>query len=100
MKGLIVSVYSDSYGRDKLSVIPETVKGLTVIDSAVSGPFEPSPDYPEVNLVRRVIGGQPYIHAVPKGATGTMFGGRFIYTTDSRLRAVCQYPIPLHDRKE
>jgi hypothetical protein len=28
------------------------------------------------------------------------FGGNFIYTSDSRLRNVCKYPIPLHDRNE
>ena len=36
---------------------------------------------------------------IPEG-TWTMFGGNFIYTSDSRLRAICPYPIPVHDRIE
>jgi hypothetical protein len=29
-----------------------------------------------------------------------MFGGNFIYTSDSRVREICAYPIPIHDRCE
>ncbi len=46
---------------------------------------------------------QTYMVAVPADipeGTWTMFGGNFIYTSDSRLRAICPYPIPVHDRIE
>ncbi len=47
--------------------------------------------------------GGTYVVAVPADipeGTWTMFGGNFIYTSDSRLRAICPYPIPVHDRIE
>jgi len=55
--------------------------------------------------------GNGYIHAEPfnvgsfneesgKPGRHKMFGGNFIYTSDSRLRKICDYPIPIHDRVE
>lgn len=65
------------------------------------------PQFVCLRLVRRRIGGRDYVHAEDMfmsrhgGRTGApMFGGNFIYTTDSRLRDICPYPIPVHDRFE
>lgn len=43
-----------------------------------------------------------YVYAAPVGETRhVMFGGNFVYTSDSRYRDfVCDYPIPVHDRIE
>jgi len=73
---------------------------FVLIDDEVAAPFEPSDDAPEINLVRRVIGGKPYVHAVPASLKGkqVMFGGNYITTSDSRFPN--QYPIPVHDRME
>lgn len=50
-------------------------------------------------LVRRKIYGEEYIHAVPRGEKRpTMFGGNFIFTSDSRFPNA--YPIAVHDRVE
>lgn len=39
--------------------------------------------------------------AVPYGEKRhVMAGGNFVYTSDGRFRAVCQYPISVHDRVE
>jgi len=60
-----------------------------------------------LKLVRRQLAGGEYIHAepifwsepeVPHGRP--MCGGNFIFTSDSRFRRVCEYPIPVHDRFE
>lgn len=63
-----------------------------------------------LRLVKREFGGGTYYHAESytgkaaifsrtDGATvGPLFGGTFIYTSDSRFPA--DYPIPLHDRYE
>lgn len=56
-----------------------------------------------VRIVRDTPCGRPYIHAEPvndpnKREIGYMFGGNFIYTSDSRFPE--DYPIPLHDRSE
>jgi len=74
-----------------------------LLDSAVSGPFEPDRKTPALRLVRRTISGKPYLHAeplmpVPEGMVGYMFGGNFIYTSDSRFPS--RYPIPVHDRMD
>lgn len=79
-----------------------TTDSFTLVDAMVKGPSMPSDEHPEINLVRRVIGGRDYVHAVPLSLAGkqTMFGGNFIHTSDSRFRAVNLYPIPIHDRVE
>lgn len=51
-----------------------------------------------LKIVRRIIAGEPYVHAQPYGDSRTYAaGGNFIYTSDSRFRAVCTYPISVHD---
>ena len=82
---------------------------VTILDSELvrhgGGIFSPDPDSPAVRLVRRVIGGVSYTHAepvMPEGAPDPcwMFGGTFIFTSDSRMTGIASYPIPLHDRSE
>lgn len=56
-----------------------------------------------IKIVRSTPCGRPYIHAEPvndpnRREVGYMFGGNFIYTSDSRFPE--NYPIPLHDRSE
>jgi hypothetical protein len=64
-----------------------------------------------VRLVRRTFAGSDYIHAAPvycpewqeekfRGSPWLQFGGNFLFSSDSRFRAICQYPIPIHDRVE
>lgn len=62
---------------------------------------------PILKVVRRILGGTPYLHAEPvnrpgQGSIGSwMAGGNFVYTSDSRYSEwVCQYPISVHDRTE
>lgn len=73
---------------------------FVLVDDAVQAPFKVSEEHPEINLVRRVIGGQPYIHAVPASLKGeqVMFGGNYIVCSDGRFPS--PYPIPVHDRVE
>lgn len=48
----------------------------------------------------KVVNGKPVV-TPPAGSVGPMFGGNFIYTSDSRFReAVGWQPIPVHDRVE
>jgi hypothetical protein len=59
-----------------------------------------------LRLVRRWAGTpNEYLHAEPIGEApdchvGPMAGGNFVFSSDSRFRAVCPYPIPVHDRYE
>ena len=79
----------------------ERFEQFTLVDPSVSGPFEPSKDSPEINI-RRINCGGEYIFAVPASLADkqVMAGGSFIYSSDSRFRDVCPYPIPIHDRVE
>lgn len=89
--GGISSIYRNLY------LIGEDIKeGNTTIDSD---------NIPEntVYLERRILfGKEEYLTAYPvsKKTDGKwyMFGGNFIYTSDSRFPS--NYPIPIHDRVE
>lgn len=107
LKGLHVSIYRDSDPCDctmgGVSSVAHGRTALTVVDDRIAGVFEADEEAPAVELVRREIGGQTYVHAKPYGETRhTMFGGNFLHTSDSRLREATgtSYPIPIHDRIE
>lgn len=102
-KGLIVSVLRDANGYDCTMQGPSSkLEKFTLIDDSVIAPFEPDEIAPEINLVRRTISGNEYVHAVPASLAGkqVMFGGNFIYCTDGRFRKTNPYPIAVHDRVE
>lgn len=101
-KGLLVHVLRHADGSDC------TNRGITSRHTMLilTGPgvpelFEVGPEHPEVVLVRRTIGGKPYLHArsaeIPEGRVA-MFGGNFVHTSDGRFPN--EYPIAVHDRTE
>src|SRR5690349_12806937 len=110
-KGLTVDVYSAaSYPRTAGQPLR-----YTLVHPDLDGPFEPTEDRPEVNLVVRNIGGQTIVHAEPAAGpegseqmVGPMAGGSYIGTTDSRWSSLLESilghrfygAIPLHDRWE
>jgi len=110
--GLLVSVYKDSSGTDCTNggVSSKDIKGLCLTN--VSGPFNPSDDYPAAILVVRHFGFGSVLSIVPeenfKGHH--MFGGNYASTSDSRFgeaaRKMLEQPeafigaIPIHDRFE
>lgn len=101
-KSLMVSVYKDSNGGDSTNDgISSKYNDLYLIGEGVSGPSE-SKDEQTVKLVKRNFPWGDYIHVEPliqpeKGKS-PMFGGNFIYSSDSRFPS--KYPIPIHDRFE
>lgn len=101
-KGLIVDVlrYRNGAMDCTLGGPSSRYEEFTLIDDDVQAPFAVCDERPEINLVRRTIGGKPYVHAVPASLKGkqVMFGGNYIVTSDSRFPH--QYPIPVHDRVE
>lgn len=108
-KGLIVNVFRTDYDATNLGITnsKDNVKRLTLIgseDCLVDEVFE---DIDENILVlkKRVFNNTEYLYAVPFKITidqsfmnGPMFGGNFIYCSDSRFPN--KYPIPVHDRFE
>ena len=96
MKGLTASIYRDDYSSS-INVMGK-VKKVTIIDRALPEIFEATEESPAVRIVRRNICGSEYIHAEPIEAGSYAFGGSYIACSDSRVRDINKYPIPLHDR--
>ena len=98
MKGLTAEILRGSY-TSSINVMKDSKK-VTIIDNALDGVFEATAneEAPAVRIVRRVLFGEEYIHAEPMAEGSYSAGGSFIYTSDSRVRAISKYPIPLHDR--
>lgn len=101
MRGLLVHVLRDAGGGSTNGGVSSTYDAFILVGPGVDGPFEPSDDCPALVLVRRNISGE-YLHVEPPaavgGMVGPMFGGNFVYTSDSRFPG--RYPIPVHDRYE
>jgi hypothetical protein len=72
------------------------------VHEAVEGPFQPNARAPRLELrwdngtYKAVVVSDPKLQ--DGKYAGPMFGGNFIYASDSRFP--CQYPIPVHDRFE
>ena len=107
-KGLLVEVYTAFDGVDCTAGGISSGKQHLILESYVdSGGCERQMNAPftgdETNTVRVVVGNiSGYVKAVPiktpKGMVGPMFGGNFIYSSDSRFPY--KYPVPIHDRFE
>lgn len=100
VKGLIATIFRSEYNSPTNVMYGK--KDVLIVDKEVPEIFGETKDRKAVKLVRREIGDKEYIHAVPmdlKDKRGNvMFGGTFIYSSDSRFPS--KYPIPLHDRVE
>lgn len=104
IKALPVDVFRNaSHKRDT------TARGFTyyndnanLVFDNVSSPFTVDEGEDYLVLKEKHVGGKKYLYAVPKSVLDakewSMFGGNFIYTSDSRFPS--QYPIPVHDRVE
>lgn len=96
----MVSVYRD--GSDcTANGVSRSNNHLLLVGKGVAEIFEESDDMPTVELVAAVQGGKT-IHAKPLGETRwCMFGGNFIYCSDSRFSELNNgHPIKIFDRIE
>lgn len=96
MKGLTANIYDCGF-IDGLSPIKH-VKQVTIIGEGMPELFTADKEHPAVKIVRRNIYGSEYVHAEPLEKGFYAFGGRYIASSDSRVRELNKYPIPLHDR--
>lgn len=99
MKGLLALIFRSSIGDCSHGGVSGRADRVVVVDNAMPGVFAPDARTPAVKLVQR----GKWLHAEPverRAGAGPMFGGTFIWSSDSRFRAVSEYPIPLHDRWE
>jgi hypothetical protein len=102
LSGLTANIYRSDYDSPTNKMYGKT--NVTIIDKEVPEIFKPNESRPAVRLIRRKFrfgsDEYEYIHAVPYNQSDSegMFGGTFIYSSDSRFPS--KYPIPLHDRVE
>ena len=112
MKGLPVNIYRDNSGDCTLGGVSSKTANMDrfiLVDEKVGGPFNVEENEVYLIIVRRNLFGRVYMHLEPrindkdlkpKGTVGSMMGGNFAYTSDSRFREVSDYPLPIHDRFE
>lgn len=95
IRGLRCNIYRPAHGNYSNGGLSSRVDQVTLVGPEIHGPFAPSEDAPAVELRR--LGG--VLNAKPvDDPRWWMFGGCFIYTSDSRFPS--NAPIALHDRTE
>jgi hypothetical protein len=103
--GLLAWIYDSPLGNCSNKGLSSKFKEVCIVN--VDGPFSPSEKTPAVRLVKRKWGN---IVAIPVGLedSGTMFGGAYVATSDSRFSQAVEklsgyehgFPVALHDRVE
>lgn len=104
MKGLIVEILKHGNSDCSNGGISSKNNSCLLVGKGVPEIFEAN-DLPMVTIVERDLRDSIYLTAYPVNEEGeidrgTMAGGCFIYSSDSRFRKLATYPVPLHDRKE
>jgi hypothetical protein len=105
-KGLIALIYRDSLGIDYSNHgISSTATEVVVVGPGIDPIFEASEERPAVRIESREWLGNVTYHAVlitDEPGTWWMYGGTFIFSSDSRFRATIPFSgaVALHDRRE
>jgi hypothetical protein len=102
MKGLLVTIYKSEYDCTNGGLSSKATKAIAVHD-LLPEIFESDDIIPAFQLVKRELShcdywtAYPIIDGVMKQG---MFGGNFLYCSDSRFNSLNRYPIAIHDRFE
>lgn len=107
--GMMISVYRSTLGDSTNGGVSSYSGRLCVTNC--EGPFEPSEDAPAVKLVMaEPFGGRKILRLIPEcvEGKGTMFGGNYGSTSDSRFSQLCEKllggafygAVAIHDRVE
>lgn len=108
LKGITALIYRDALGTDFSNRgISARVMEVTVIGEGIDPVFEATAERPAVRLVKNKYFHETVIHAEPVAPEGEpapwyMFGGTFIFSSDSRFRRAAGHygAVALHDRRE
>ena len=108
--GLIASVYRDAHGQDttggglssmgaNVYVFGDGIQNGTIVRADLDG------EDPILEIRDNKAGAAYGKVAYPvvdraEGSVGPMFGGNFVWTSDSRFRVEYGGPVPIHDRFE
>lgn len=106
LKGYRVNFYK-SHDKTGSNIVSDgQFKDMILVTDGKSGDsFSVMSNEPHLMLVERTIFGKKYLHVTPVNVkapnSGRMFGGNFVWSSDSRFREnVSDLPLPLHDRVE
>jgi hypothetical protein len=101
--GLIVSVYRNSHFSDSSNGGWSSVQCEALLVLPEGGPFKAS-EHGELPIIV-LVDKKPYFYVTEDevevyetGGSPGMFGGNFVYHSDSRFPS--RFPIPIHDRFE
>jgi len=102
-KGLLVYVYKNSLGDCTANGISSKNDRLILVGQGVDCKVFNGDETNTVEILTKNVGGKEYVYCAPigekpKNMNGPMFGGNFIYSSDSRFPS--KQPIPIHDRYE
>ena len=107
MRGLSVSIYTNKeHGTCSNNGISNRFDSVIITsnDYKIEEVFEVTENVPEVVIIKREHRMFKDIIAVPREVLESgkhyMFGGSFIYTSDSRFAEISSSPIKLFDRVE
>jgi hypothetical protein len=107
--GMTIRIFRSDLGDGTNGGVSSYSRTLCVTNC--EGPFEPSEGSPAVKLVMaEPIGGRKILRLIPECAEGkgTMFGGNYGSTSDSRFSQLCEKllgsafygAVAIHDRVE
>lgn len=107
-KGIHALIYRDALGIDFSNRgLSARVTEVTVVGPGIDPIFAPTEERPAVHIVKRENASGSIYHAEPvptedEPAPWYMFGGAFIFSSDSRFRESIDFygAVPLHDRRE
>src|SRR5215831_14146358 len=102
-KGLLVYVYKNTLGDCTNNGISCQNDRLILVGQGVDCQVFNGDETNTVKIAFKHVGDKPYIYCAPitetpKNMIGPMFGGNFVYCSDSRFPS--KQPIPIHDRYE
>lgn len=99
-KGMTVEIYRRAGGIDCTNYgISSRVDKFTLIGPDIPELISPSKSAPAIKIVEKEAFQRQYQSAYPDGYENkAMFGGNFIYSSDSRFPY--PYPVKIHDRIE
>jgi hypothetical protein len=108
VRGVTALIYRDQLGLDYSNRgISATATEVVVVGPGIDPIFAASVERPAVRIIRREHASGTIYHAEPvptedEPGPWYMFGGAFIFSTDSRFRASIDFygALPLHDRRE
>lgn len=107
--GLLADIFKSGGRSFSNGGISDRYEEALVIGDGIEGPFGERDGLPTLQIVPGNVAGS--LKAIPvlgweaaaeiRGKTvGPMFGGSFVWSTDSRFRKISEYPVPIHDRYE